>query len=368
MSIFYKPSGQVEINNGTFIVAKGDVHHHGQIDHVPNPNELGSTPAVQLTHVLKKIRVLQEAGVRPEHAVFARNGSRVIAIDPKNSPAIVIWDLASDNQYSSKTYRLVDGVTMPVRISSGGSRVVFGHGERTVLIWDVESCSISHIAQSSIGRIVDVAISHDGSKLVTSSFDNIQSWHLRSDTKDGSQPVHLTNGIQVDGHGGSISPLKFSRNGRSLVSVGAYDKSAVIRDSSPENALLWNSTLKHEHLDEFVVTAVDLSSNGTAALGFQDGKILLMDAETEEWSSPEDDFVGHDTCITGLISADGKWLFTSSVDRSVKMWDTKTGKPASKAVRTQTSVDSLERSADEKSLLGVERNGQLVMWEVHAIS
>ena len=104
----------------------------------------------------------------------------------------------------------------PVAISPDGSKVVTGSYDRTAKIWTIAGSLIATLSGHT-GHIIAMAISHDGSKVVTGSFDGAKIW----DMSDGSLLATLFD------HAGSISSVAISHDGSKVV-TGSWDRTAKI--------------------------------------------------------------------------------------------------------------------------------------------
>jgi WD40 repeat protein len=102
------------------------------------------------------------------------------------------------------------------RVSTDGSLVAVGYGDRTARVWETETgrlvAELPHPAPVS-----GVAFSPDGRFLVTGSSDAATIWDLAS-----QRPL-----VQLLGHSGAVGPVDFSPDGSSIVS-GGVDQSIRI--------------------------------------------------------------------------------------------------------------------------------------------
>ncbi|KAG6911400.1 hypothetical protein DXG01_016497 [Tephrocybe rancida] len=365
MSIFSNPSGKIDITGGNFSVIMGHSYDRAQFEDQAASKK--AKPVAKITHLFKKTHALSAENFIPSQARFTQDGSHIVAVAGANS-SVVIWDLGADGQ--QVTHQIIEGATYAkiAKISFDGSRVFLGPQATTytadtskdIVVWDTGSCSITHTVQTSeLVTVVDVAMSQDGSRLMASSFDHMQIWDLQQRDDSRSKPVET--------HAGSISPIKFSPDGKRVVSVGEWDKAVKIWEVMGGETLEWESTLPKEtgSLQHSVVTAMAVSNQGMIALGFENGELCITGVDRDVEDSPEMDPIRHADCITDIIfSADGERLAVSSVGGVVRMWSVATGLPISKELRSQTSVDAVALSSDERKLLAVERNGRVVVWEL----
>jgi WD40 repeat protein len=158
------------------------------------------------------------------------------------------------------------------------------------------------------GRVTHAALSNDGTKLVTASFHHIRVWDVST----------ATSKIGRGAHGGSIFPVVFSADGNRIGSAGQYDKRVNIWDTDKVNVVDGPHT---EHSNNGDVKSMAFSPDGkTIVMGFEDGKILLMDAKDGDVSDPTKRFQGHEGWIESLADTpDGKWIVSSSLDGFVRV-------------------------------------------------
>ncbi|KAG6845275.1 hypothetical protein H0H87_011684 [Tephrocybe sp. NHM501043] len=379
MSIFNKPSGNIQIIDSHFIV-NGSPNHSSQ-DETPGAQENTiPVPVTEITHNFKKTQILSADTFSAVRAAFARNGTRIVAASNRSS--VIIWDLDDDGKWrqASRT-DLVEGTFASlIKISPDGSRVAVGPrtadysvllpndahtkinddpSNKSILVWDTRKSEISHVYGLHDYRLVDMALSKDGSKVAAGFFHDILLWELQNEGYSGSE-------VKEQAHGGAIFPINFSPNGKKVVSLGAFDKSVKIWQYFDGGSLGLESSVNGEYgIQDSVVTALALSDHGKLAVGFQDGRVTIISTDGDDRSSEKHHSISHGGCVTELLfSADGLRLAVCSVDGLVQLWDVATGKPCSKPLKAQDSVDSMALSMDERKLLTVDRGGRIAVWEL----
>lgn len=156
------------------------------------------------------------------------------------------------------------------------------------------------------GPIMGVAVSPDGKRLLTASFDNsVGLWGL----EDGSGPVWL------EGHEAAVNCVLFLPDGR--VASGGDDFQILIRD--PDSAKpMWR--LKG-HRGKIMALAAS-SDGARLASASWDGSVLLWNLVTGAQLGA---LSGHSAGVNDVLwSGDGTQLYTASTDGTVMVWDATT--------------------------------------------
>ncbi len=120
-----------------------------------------------------------------------------------------IWDLGSGAQQGIFSGHA--GRVLAVAITPDGRRVVTGGDDATVRIWDLGSGAQQGIFSGHAGRVLAVAITPDGRRVVTGGDDaTIRIWDLGSGAQQGI----------VSGHAGRVLALAITPDGRRVVTGG----------------------------------------------------------------------------------------------------------------------------------------------------
>jgi WD40 repeat protein len=159
--------------------------------------------------------------------------------------------------------------------------------------------------------VSDLAISPDGQKLATDSWDGTAKlWDLSAGTEIRS--------VTAPTDGTVFNKIAFSPDG-ALVAITSYDET--------DNVFLWNTssgvlTTLAGHVDQGF--GVSFSPNGKLlATASQDGTAILWDVATGKALRT---FQGHRGGVQDVaFSPDGQRLATASIDRTVMLWDVTTG-------------------------------------------
>jgi len=152
-----------------------------------------------------------------------------------------------------------------------------------------------------------VSYSPDGSRIAATYNNNkISIW----DAATGKEITRMT------GHSEPITGIKFSPNGKQLVSISGQDTSIKIWDAI--SGQLIRSITQSRVLD------ISFSPDGNRIAGSVGNDVKIWNIAN---GSEIQNLTGHSNSIRSVIySSDGKQILTASQDQSVRIWDTGNGK------------------------------------------
>lgn len=242
-----------------------------------------------------------------------------------NKPYIVEAEEALRKANINKNNAILSGHTGNVNsavFSPNGKRIVSSSNDKTIRIWDVETCKCINTLKGHTGEVCFATFSPNGKNIVSASADStIRIW----DTDSGKQI-----GKPLKGHRGVVNSAVFSPDGKRIISA-----------SSDSTIHIWNvdsgkciRVLKG-HLGN--VFSATISPNGKYIASISaDSTIRIWDAYTfKPKGQPmvgHKDFVNHDPLGThdkGLarrvsFSPDSKHIVTASY-YYIRIWDIESG-------------------------------------------
>jgi WD40 repeat protein len=281
------------------------------------------------------LRLINDHASEVADVTFSPDGRLLVTSD--KSSAIFVWD--------TKNFERVGQLSTSIKGYSGQNRVVFtpdgskivGSNQRGISVWDAKTLknisSIADLSNNSIafgsnnnilaiakdfslvlfdlrtakqilgfGKhddvILDVAISSDGSKVASASFDKTA---IIWDSKTGKKIATFR------GHGAAINRIVFSQ-----------DNKKIVTSSNDKTAIIWD-----------VITQKKIFT----LAGHQDGILSLA------------------------LSKDGTRLATGSWDRNTIIWDVKTGKQLITLFGNQNSGNAVIYTPQNNQLIiGLERS------------
>jgi WD40 repeat protein len=291
----------------------------------------------------RKLRTYQVSGFL-QGLALSDDGSRLAAGVNK---VVIIFDAVTGKELRTMSGHkdFVCGLTM----SGDGQRIVSGARSGPVLMWNAQG----ELVQTFKGHTMTVdrsMLSGDGSLLMTVGQDyKAIVW----DTATG-KPLQT---FSPKGFGGDIAAL--SHDGKRLVTSSWLDRGSRFQ--------VWDAHSGKE-IGSMVVekphaASASLSGDGKLlATGLRDGAVILWDTASGKRLHT---ITVHSGWASARLSPDGKRLFTSGDDRKILLWDTATGKlqreiPAFR----HAQVNNIHLSAPGLYLLVGSEDRSAVLWNL----
>jgi cytochrome c len=163
---------------------------------------------------------------------------------------------------------------------------------------------------------------------------------------------HEPTAAQLRGHGGPIRGLAVSADGSSVVS-GSFDSSAILW------SLPGGSAVQVLRFHDSAVNAVAVLPDGRIVTGGEDGRIAIW---LRGAPRPQSVLSGHTAPVVALaVAPDGMRLASASWDRTVRVWPVEGG-DALVLEGHQQNVNGVAFTPDGKSVVSVSHDPQLRIW------
>ena len=232
-------------------------------------------------------------------------------------------------------------------VSADGSVFALGSQEGDVRLLDLRSGRVRRFAGRHEGSVNAMRFTPDGRTLVTSGADGaLIVWDV------ASGEIRET----LSGHAkGIVYGLDVSPDGRTLYS-GGHDERAFAWDLTGDRSLVRPFALARP----FVPDELDVSPRGlalspddrTLALGHSDGAVDFLDAQTLRRRRSLQALRGFVGAIA--YSPDGRLLAVAGQRGQVTLWDARTLRPAGELSGLRTAVLTLAFSPDGRRLAVAE--------------
>ena len=313
--------------------------------------------------------------------------------------AVRIWDSAAgklthffpgDEQgktgHSSWVYALA--------FSRDGKRLASGSYDRTVRLWDPAAGKFLGTLKGHKATVRALSFSPDRALLASGSADHkVRLWDLR----------HMKSKAVLNGHEGSVRGVAFAPSGKLLVSASEdgqlrlWDPDRAVPVGKPQTGLGELVTLSYSPAGRVFVTGneggtIAVADGASAAMrqtwyAHNQGvkKVALAaggrslfslggDGMLKVWEGspgPLRFLEGHTGPVrVATFSPDGKYLLSGGGwpegDRTLRLWDVKTGKQVRQFMTGQVQLQSAVFSPDGKHAAAGEDSGVIHLFEVES--
>ena len=237
-----------------------------------------------------------------------------------------------------------------VAISGDGRRALSSSFDNTLRLWELESGSCIRILEGHSDFITSVALSGDGRRALSGAHDKtLRLWELES----GSCICTL------EGHSDCVYSVALSGDGRRALS-GSADNTLRLWDLENGSCL---RTLRG-HLGS--VHSVAFSGDGRRALssGSVQNILRLWDLES---GSCFRTLIGHVSDVNSVaLSGDGRRALSGSEDKTLRLWELESGSCIRTLEGHSGSVNSVALSGDGRRALSGSADNTLRLWDLES--
>lgn len=315
-----------------------------------------------------------------------------LAIFGLKGGSVIIWDVTRDQNVDmfgtrDRYNRLVLGLNKYqtfVALSADGRFAFFPWLENTIKVWDIDAKEEIHTLRGHSGAVFGMGLSANGRILVSASLDRtLKVWDLQTSDRMGVFTGHsaAVNSVALSTNGrlaiSASDDLRLKvwnvRTGREIRTLRGHDSAVnsvaltangniALSASSDKTVKLWFVRLPwplrtvRTHVKE--VRSVAISANGWLAISasWDDEKAVVWNVLT-----------GRDirvlsrhprTVYSALLSTDGRLVVAPLEDKTMVVWDTRTGE---RICTFQDKVLALSRDGRLSLVAGKET---LEVWDV----
>ena len=293
------------------------------------------------------LQLPHESGVL--RAAFSPDGA-LVATGTK-AGGVLIWSTADGREVRRIQ---VPGDVQVVEFSPGGDRLLTSTAQDAVAVWEVASGRLlrsleepAAVAAPSIGA--PATFSPDGALVAAGSVRGgpVRVWDLRTGRRVAA----------LDGHTDRVTIVRFSPDGRRLLTASWDDTAAVwlLADGRREHMF--------KHADD--VNAAAFSPDGTrVATASTDRTAVVWDLATGE---PVLRLGGHQAAVThAIFSPDGRQIATSSADATIQLWDAARGTRVARRLGHRAAIRDLAFAPDGTRMVSASLDGSAIVWSTAA--
>ena len=242
---------------------------------------------------------------------FSPDCTKLASSSGRHDKSIILWALSNEEaSIFSCTYHSNAAAMLAVKFSPDGLEIVFGCGNKTVSIWNVQPIRRRLTLQGHEGAVHSVSWSPDGSSVLSLGADNtLRLWNAA----DGSCLTRLQlGGDRKNG----FNEVVFSRTSEQPFCVSANkDNTVMVWTLGEADANLLHIMRGHTQS----VTCVSLSAKETfIASGGSDRSIRVWGAASGLLIAL---LKGHTAIVTSVsFSCDDIMIVSGSSDKTVRVW------------------------------------------------
>ena len=274
----------------------------------------------------------------------------------------VSYTVTAEDGISRKEYRIIaystfefsrnlagrKGIISSVAYSPpDGTHIVAGSFDDSVRIWEANTGSLIHTLGGHGDQVSSVSYSPDGTHVVSGSWDDsIKIWEANT----GSLVRTISRPANQDIHSVSYSP-----DGTQIVS-GSF------RDIEIWEAGTGNRIRVFQHGPRASVFSVSYSPDGKRIIsGGDDRTIRIWEAKTGTLMHT---LTGHTSFISSIsYSPDGNYILSGDAHTAIRIWDANTGRLIHTLMEHTDQISSVSYSPDGRHFASGSSDNTIKIWE-----
>ena len=338
-----------DLNSGKVLVALKGHSYNTYIQFSPDRKKIITWPGNNTINIRDAfngdlLTVLKGHKAKINTAQYSRNGKKIVTSSADST--LKIWD--SDNGELLSTIRIYSPYA-DVEFSPDGKKLVSTdyYNDKAATIWDVETGKLLLKLNGHKHGIASMNFSHDGSKIVTASYDSTAIiWNFESGEKI----------LELRGHTSYVYTAEFSP-----------DDKTVLTTSLDKTAKIWNAISGKIRADLTAHTGImssgHFSPDGSRiATSNEDGTANIWDAVDGKLLH---NLRGHTNLVRPVgFSPSGEKLITISWDKTVKIWDVASGKLLSDLKGPNSNILSADFYMDETKVMVSTDDNMSRIWDI----
>jgi WD40 repeat protein len=286
----------------------------------------------------RQVRVLEGHSGGVNCVAFSPDGKQIVS--SSDDQTIKIWD--AETGVEIKTLAGHYSSIYSVAFSTDGKRIVSG-SEDQIIVWDANT-GIA-LQTLPVGSLMCVAFSPDSKRIVSGGTNNtVNVWDVNTGKELGTLKGHLS----------AVRSVAFSFDGRRIVS-GSLDNTIKIWNA--HSGQLIKTITGHTN----GIRTIGVSSNSNRIVSGSSSQTIVWDAAGKELLTlPAGDVM----CVS--YSLDGKRIISSSLDKTIKIWDANTGKLINK-IKDHNGACSAAFSPNGKQIVSGSLDNAIIIWDVSGL-
>ncbi len=297
--------------------------------------------------ILAEVETGNEIFSAPGQIILLPGG--FVHVDP-NQPRVSLRKLG-DNA-ASLEFKGHEGKVTAAALAPDGKRLITHGSDRTIRIWDTTTAKELHRLDTALDAVRRIIPAPDVKNIVTLSADgsSMQYWEVASGKARWTAKVDAQwNGFRhaLFLPGGSVVVTGHDYGRIRLWDVGTGNEQKVV----------------HAHFSD--VRCLALSPDGltlaTTTSTPSDNRVHLWDPAT---LAPKTEQQGHTQQVfAAVFSPDGRIVATAGSDRSVRLWEPRTGNPI-RTIETSTMASPFFTPDGKVLITGGRTEGAVHFWDV----
>jgi len=282
------------------------------------------------------------------HSVAFSTDGQTLASGSFDS-AVKLWNVKTGQQIKSLDEHAVE--VNSVAFSPDGQTLASGCDDNTIKLWSLNSGQQTRFLVGHTKSVSAVTFSPDGKTLASGSMDEtVRLWNLET-----SQQIKFP----LD-HNAWVRSVEFSPDGETLASGGGSSTIKLWKVKTGEQIKALESKIGDVYSIAFSPDNESLAYTGNASrtvklVNFRSGQ------EIRSFSPSGDQDVRNNSVV---FSPDGEILAFGSSDKTIELWNVKSGKWLRTLTGHTEAVESVAFSKDGKTLISGSYDKTIKLWNV----